>query len=256
MSHLLSVVTICYNDLTGLRKTIDSLRDQSSYDFEQWVIDGDSRDGTREYLESLRVPWQLHWISEKDKGIYDAMNKGTARISGRYVWYLNSGDYACDPHVVADILQAIEKNRDADLIYGKVFFESEFGRRPVGRPVTAEDFVASMPIAHPSLLFRRELVKERPYPTDYRIISDWIVIRSFFEEKRHSVFIDRPLVVFNLEGISSTNHWKDLREKLRYEKNLLRRLEIAAKCGGKYGLIWVAKKLGIYSVLKKRQHHS
>lgn len=244
----LSIVTICYRDLVGLKKTIESLRMQSCHEFEQWIVDGGSDDGTVEYLESLNVPWECNWISERDDGIYDAMNKGTTRASGEYVWYLNSGDVAADRHVVRDLLIELSKPgmEGIDLLYGKTYFESGVGRKIVGRPVGASDFLTSMPVSHPGMIFKRELVKKLGYSTSYRIISDWILVRSIFERGYKSAFVDRILAIFDIQGISSRNHWLDLQEKLRYEQSLQGRLRVLIFCGGRYALLWLAKKMGLY----------
>ena len=250
----LSVVTICFRDLEGLKKTIKSLQEQTSFDFEHWIIDGGSTDGTREFLEGLKVPWDLHWISEKDQGIYDAMNKGTSQTTGDFIWYLNSGDYAADPAVIQDIIAQIQTHSDCALIYGKVYFESEFGRRPVGREVKSSELNTGMPISHPGMLFRRDWALLTPYSTQFKIISDWIVIRKIFASGAQTVFFNRFLTVFNLEGISSKNHWKDLKEKLRFESSLSRRSHLILTNGGRYVLIILLKKMGLYSYLKKKQH--
>lgn len=255
-SRKLSIVTICFRNLAGLRKTIESLLDQTCHDFEQWVIDGGSDDGTVEYLQNLKVPWNLKWISEKDKGIYDAMNKGTARASGDYIWYLNSGDYAADPKVIEDLIQAIQSHaqENVDLLYGKTYFESEVGRRVVGRKVKASDFSVSMPVSHPGMIFKRDQVQKRGYKTTYRLISDWILVRSMFEDGCKAVFINRVFATFDLSGISSVNHWLDVREKLQYEQSLRGKLRVLIWCGGRYALIWLGKKMGIFKYWKRLRY--
>ena len=250
----LTVVTICFQDLKGLQKTIASLLSQSVFEFEHWIIDGGSTDGTKNYLENLKVPWRLNWISEKDRGIYDAMNKGTQKATGDFIWYLNSGDYAADSAVIQDLRQQIQTHGDCALIYGKVYFESEYGLRPVGREVKKTDFKIGMPISHPGIIFNRDWALKFPYSTDFKIISDWLVIRKIFDSNAKTIYTNRFLTVFNLEGISSKNHWKDLSEKLKNEGSTFERLRLLLFCGGKYFFISLFKKMGIYSYFKRKQH--
>ncbi len=255
MPQKLTIITICYNDLVGLKKTISSLSQQTCMDFEQCVIDGGSMDGSKEYLASLSVPWRFNWISEKDRGIYDAMNKGTRRASGDYVWYLNSGDYAVDRDVIADILKQVTDHPVADLLYGNVYFETSDGRRLIGREVHAGQFLRDMPISHPATIFKKEVVLRNPYRTDFKIISDWILIKSIFASHATTHYFNRTLAVFNLEGVSSKNLWKILSEKLQYERKLLVRLELLARSGSKYLLLTLLQKIGLLPALKKWQHH-
>lgn len=91
-----SVITICWNDLAGLRRTVDSVMDQSHPDWELIIVDGGSTDGTADYLSSLDDP-RIHWSSGPDGGIYDAMNKGLAQVQGELVLIVNSADALSSP---------------------------------------------------------------------------------------------------------------------------------------------------------------
>ena len=91
----LSIITINYNNLAGLQKTIESVVSQTFRDFEWIVIDGGSVDGSRELIERYANSFS-YWVSEPDKGIYNAMNKGIVVAKGDYLLFLNSGDWLCD----------------------------------------------------------------------------------------------------------------------------------------------------------------
>lgn len=250
----LTIVTVCYNDLESLQKTIASLREQTTHDFEHWIIDGASKDGTREFLSSLHVPWDLKFISEPDRGLYDAMNKGLDRASGHFVWFLNAGDICASLEVVALALAEISRNAKADLIYGKVLFASEFGLRPVGTKVTGADFRSGMPISHQAIFYRTSVLRKRRYSSDYRLISDWVATKWFFENERTCVYVDHVFTVYNLEGVSSKNHWKVIREQLRHAKGLGERWHILSRKGVRYGLIAFGKKTGLFQIYKRWQH--
>lgn len=256
MSLDLSIVTICCNDLLGLQKTIHSLRGQKSHNFEQWIVDGASSDGTKEYLESLEVPWKMHWLSEKDLGIYDAMNKGTEKVSGRFVWYLNSGDQAADSEVIGDLLKKIERHSSVTLIYGKVAFDTPYGYQVSGQELRSVDnFRWGMPVSHPAVLFQRVVLPRHPYRTDFGIISDWILLKGLFEEKVPAVYYDRLFSIFDTTGISSNQFLRDFHEKLRFEKSLKGKISIFFFYGAKMTFHRVVRFFGLYSVFKRWRVH-
>lgn len=247
----LGVVTICYNDIKGLKKTIESLKSQTIHSFEHIIVDGGSDDGTPEYLAELNLPWNFTWSSEKDRGIYDAMNKGMAKISSEFIWFLNSGDTCASNTVMEEVLPHLSSK--FDLVYGKAWHVGGYGKKSVGEPVTKAHFRRRMPICHQSIIYKTSIAKIHPYPLEYRIISDWIVTQTIFSKASNTKFIDLYLANFDLSGISSQNHFRVLKEKLRSESHLLVRLDILIFLGGKYFLIWMLKKIGLYRFFKKWQ---
>ena len=113
----LSIITINLNNYEGLKKTISSIRCQNWHNFEWIIIDGGSTDGSTELIESVSKDLTF-WCSESDKGIYNAMNKGVAMCSGKYVLFMNSGDSLHDSKVLEDIFQ--DQQYDADILIGQV----------------------------------------------------------------------------------------------------------------------------------------
>ena len=119
----LSIITVVYNRREDLKKTIASVKGQTSHDIEYIVIDGDSNDGTKEVI-SENADFISRFVSEKDSGIYDAMNKGLQMASGDYVWFLNSGDEIYSSDTVENIFRI---NSSADAYYGDVMYVDEKG---------------------------------------------------------------------------------------------------------------------------------
>ena len=121
MSKLLSIITITRNDLHGLKASLHSITNQncSPDDFEWIVIDGDSNDGSVDYLQNLSPDFYYTYISEKDRGIFDAMNKGVKRISGQYLLFLNAGDVLKNDFVLNNISPYLKKNM-SNIIAGTV----------------------------------------------------------------------------------------------------------------------------------------
>ena len=111
----LSIVTINYNNLSGLQKTIDSVLQQSFKDYEWIIIDGGSTDGGKELLEKNQNHF-AYWCSEPDKGIYNAINKGLSHATGDYIQFLNSGDWLYDSTILEKVFTQILKENYIQLI--------------------------------------------------------------------------------------------------------------------------------------------
>ena len=185
-----SIITVNYNNCKGLRMTIESVVNQTYRDFEFIVIDGGSTDGSADVLKEYDQHI-TYWVSEKDTGIYNGMNKGIARATGEYLNFMNSGDcFYAD-----DVLQRVAAyNSHADFVVGRDYHFSEAkqqGHASIQPPRLSmvHFFVATLD--HQSSFIRRELFNSTPYREDYRLVSDWI----FFTEKivgegKHVQFID------------------------------------------------------------------
>ena len=121
----LSIVTINYNNLAGLRKTMESVFSQTCKDFEYIVIDGSSTDGSAEYVRT-QADKLTYWVSEPDTGIYNAMNKGVRAATGEYVLMLNSADSLVDEYVIERIIPELD---GTDIVQGNT---SDGGKRQRG----------------------------------------------------------------------------------------------------------------------------
>ena len=173
-----SIITVNYNNKEGLRKTIESVIHQSFRDFEYIVIDGGSTDGSIDVLQEYNQKID-YWVSEKDSGIYNAMNKGITKAHGEYLNFMNSGDYFYS----LDILERVAKYQyDKDFIVGKDYHFSEKkqqGHSSILPPRTTmiHFFVATLD--HQSTFIKKSLFENSPYNENYQLASDWI----FFTEK-------------------------------------------------------------------------
>ncbi|MDD7304506.1 MAG: glycosyltransferase family 2 protein [Bacteroidaceae bacterium] len=164
-----SVITIAYNNLEGLKLTAASIFAQTCRDFEFIVVDGGSSDGSRQWLEehTNKIDW---WCSEPDNGIYSAMNKGIAQAHGEYCIFMNSGDCFYDQHVLSKALP---------LLNGKDFYTGH--QQNVGphkrfikaRQRIAIQLIATRAISHQATFIKRSMLVARPYNEKYRIVSDW-----------------------------------------------------------------------------------
>ena len=173
-----SIITVNFNNKEGLRRTIESVKSQTFRDFEFIVIDGGSTDGSADVLQEYDRDI-TYWVSEKDAGIYNGMNKGIAKATGDYLNFMNSGDCFYDEGV----LQRVASHpSDADIIVGRDYHYSEKKQRGHAsnqppRVTMVHFFIATLD--HQSSFIKRELFKDSPYREDFRLVSDWI----FFTEK-------------------------------------------------------------------------
>lgn len=201
--HKFSIITVNLNNATGLKKTMDSVLHQSYSNFEYIVIDGGSIDQSVETIKS-EARRLSHWITEKDKGVYDAMNKAIKVANGEYLLFLNSGDYLTDKNTLAD---AVGQFENTDIVYGNLQMVEEEKSYTAVYPskLSFADFVeGSLP--HPGSFIKRRLFDELGYYDEtLRICADW----KFFLEAicRHNAsykHIDQTIAFFYLNGLSSS----------------------------------------------------
>lgn len=204
-----SVITINYNNKEGLRQTIESVLAQTFTDYEFIVIDGGSTDGSREVIETFaqRIGY---WVSEPDRGIYHAMNKGIAAAQGIYCNFMNSGDCFHAPDVPEKVFAG---NPDADILLGKYASDRFPDGMAYPAPITMLTLYKTHP-NHQSSFLRRSLFEGHPYDETYRIASDW----KFFIEClifRGCSYAHTDVIVarYDQTGISSVN--QDLYEEER-----------------------------------------
>ena len=203
MMPKLSIITINYNNLDGLKKTIESVSSQTCKEFEYLIIDGGSTDGSVAYIESKSDAID-YWISEPDKGIYNAMNKGIELATGEYILFINSGDHLFSNKVVKSAEKYLQSY---DVIYFNLQIISEDKRFKIhslpDKLKFSDFFIDSWP--HPSTFTKRELFdKVGLYDENLKIFSDWkFMILALFKYQCSYLKVDEILSTFYLGGISS-----------------------------------------------------
>ena len=164
----LSIITVNYNNIKGLKNTFSSLKTQSNIlNFEWIIIDGNSTDGSLEYIISLDNTFSTTIISEDDKGIYDAMNKGINISNGDYLLFLNSGDTFFNINSFDHISFEILNNRNFDLYMFGFQYENKV-RYP--KPLFWRFW--SLPTSHQALIYKKHLFLPNLYSLEYRLGSD------------------------------------------------------------------------------------
>ena len=205
-----SIITINYNNKIGLCKTIKSVIAQTHNDFEYIIIDGGSTDESTNIIHQYNNKIN-YWISEKDNGIYHAMNKGIARANGDYCLFLNSGDCFYDAYVLE---QVAKQNCNEDIYVGIVI--SQAGKLispPPSRDISLYHLYSGA-IPHQGAFIKTELLKKYPYDETLKISSDWkFFLQAIILDNCSFKYIDSIIAKYDLEGISSTNPTKMREEK-------------------------------------------
>lgn len=250
----LSIITINYNNLDGLRKTVESVVGQTYHDFEYIIVDGASTDGGAEYVKEIggkSYPFELKWVSEKDSGIYNAMNKGIEIASGlrvinalnrsersedknkelpEYVLMLNSGDYLVDEHVIERMMPELD---GTDIVQGNVITDKN-GARIIKRGYGKSDisFIDVMwgNFLHQASFCRRDLFERYGYfDESYRIGGDTVFYAKClgFGDATFK-YVDQNVAYFDDGGVSaaSSGKWYEIHkeENLRYRQMFSQRM--------------------------------
>ena len=196
-----SIITINYNNKEGIRRTIKNVFSQTNTDYEYIVIDGGSTDGSVEVIQKYAENI-TYWISEKDNGIYHAMNKGVAQAQGDYCIFMNSGDCFHSP----DVLDSIAHYQE-DIICGKVLKGNNTEASGLYKSsITLVDLMrASLP--HQAMFIKRELLVNHPYDEHYKILSDWkFCIETIVFDNCSYRNIDVIVADYDTSGISTNSN--------------------------------------------------
>lgn len=200
---LFTVITINYNNAEGLRRTIESVANQTYTDYEYLIIDGGSTDGSvdviRKYQEKI-----AYWVSEKDRGIYHAMNKGMEKVSGDYVVFMNSGDMFYSNTVLSDVSLLISNE---DIVIGDVLAS---GTGEVMSPPPLRDIsmyhLYSGAIPHQGAFVKSTLQKRHPFDETLKIAADWkFFLQTIIFENSSVKYIPVTVALYDTTGISSQN---------------------------------------------------
>lgn len=206
-----SIITATYNSAKTLGNTMDSVLHQTYHDIEYIIIDGASTDTTKSVIQQYEPLFgeKLKWISEKDNGIYDAMNKGIQRATGDVVGILNSDDYFTSNDVVERLIKEFDDS-SLDAIYGDIHFIRDGQPDKCVRYYSSKRFSPKwlrfgfMP-AHPSFYCRRKIFQQAGfYKTNYQIGSDYeMMVRLFMKHHIKAKYLPMDFVTMRTGGTST-----------------------------------------------------
>ena len=224
-----SFITVCYNVETDLRRTMESILLVDGDDYEYLVVDGASTDGSISALKEYEEKFggKMRWISEKDNGIYDAMNKGIANSCGEYIAFINAGDI-----FLPKCMGALRSASDADIIYGNtvnVYLSSGMCEKVTKKSnpeITLKSLCRGMGVVHQSMFTHRRLFgRVGVFNVEYTIGADWDFLIRSVKNGAKLEYLDVSICEFDLGGVSSGIHNMQ-RHRIRKANNLYRVIDI------------------------------
>ncbi|MEI6864949.1 glycosyltransferase [Flavicella sp.] len=209
----ISIITVCYNSAATIKKTFESVKKQSYSDIEYIVVDGGSTDGTLDLINKYGKHID-NWISEPDKGLYDAMNKGIAMATGDVIGILNSDDLFNSDKAIEKIMNQFNSDTELDSLYADLYYVSQTDINKIVRHwVTGEQksFYKGWHPGHPTFFVKKEVYnKYGLYDIELSLAADFEIMLRFLERYKISTFyLKEPLVRMRLGG-ASNNSFKGL----------------------------------------------
>ena len=216
---LFSVITVCYQALPELQRTVASVNTSTFRDYEHLIIDGGSSDGTVKWLEGIKDPL-VRWESAPDKGLYDAMNKGLAQAKGEFVWFVNAGDLIYSEQTMAQMATMIDEK--VDILFGEVVLKSPEGKvlgtRSEMTPHKTPDLLNwrsmrfGMVVSHQAFVPRRRIA---PFYLEDNLCADidWVI--RCLKVSGESMNTHLIFAQFETGGLSRQRHRESLKD--RYE---------------------------------------
>jgi glycosyltransferase involved in cell wall biosynthesis len=196
-----SIITVVFNGENFLEQTIQSVLNQTYKDVEYIVIDGGSTDKTIEIIKKYedRI---AYWKSEKDLGIYDAMNKGILKATGKLVGIINSDDFYSENTSIENIVRAYLINSEPDILYGNMkFINPVTNQFKVIYPSTLT-LKKDMTLNHPTCFLKAELYKSKLFDINFKICADYDLILFFYTGGKKLLYVDKMITTMRIGGAS------------------------------------------------------
>jgi glycosyltransferase involved in cell wall biosynthesis len=207
-----SLLTVSYNSATTIKDTIESIRSQKYKDIEYIVVDGNSKDETVGIIKSYDS-FIAKWVSEPDRGIYDAMNKAIQLATGDVVGILNSDDFYFNSQIISQVVQAFE-DQSIDVVFGDLIFVDPANLSKIVRKYSSAGwhpakFARGFMPAHPTVFIRRKYYEQFGlFKIDYKIAADYeLLIRFLYVNKLKYKYLPLTMVKMRRGGVSSRS-WK------------------------------------------------
>lgn len=211
MTPKITIITVTYNCQDSIEETMSSVINQTYKNIEYLIIDGGSLDGTISIINKFKNKISF-FISEKDEGIYDAMNKGIKIATGEWILFLNSGDIFFSNSVVSDIKWQSISNHFA-VVYGNTLVKNNYGEKVID---SIKSKCKEMPFCHQSVFVRSSILKKKPFNTRYKIAADYDFFYNLHKEKYKYFYIPYVISIYDgVNGISSLQPLMLFKEKGR-----------------------------------------
>lgn len=207
-----SIVTSTYNSAKTVRDTFESVLNQTYKDYEYWVIDGASKDDTLNIIKEYetRFEGRMKWVSEPDKGIYDAMTKGFKKCTGEVLMLINSDDLFARPDALQLIADKFNNNTQVDCVYADLYYVSQDNINNIVRVWKTgiqKTFTKGWLPAHPTFYVKKKVYDEYGYfDLSYKLAADFELMLRFVERYQIKLaYLDECLVRMRLGGATSKN---------------------------------------------------
>lgn len=212
-SKKVTIVTVTYNCVDLLEGTIKSILSQTFNDYEYIIIDGGSTDGTIDVINKYKTKLSF-WCSEKDNGIFDAMNKGINHANGEWINFMNAGDFFYDENVL-DLVFSDNNTESFSFIYGdNVVINGEQTIYKKANPFyKSKKIHRRMGFNHQSVFVKTNLAKKNQFDLNFKIAADYNMINKIYKSGGRPLYISSPLSITNLNGISAKNRNRQLYEE-------------------------------------------
>ncbi len=218
---LFSIVTVCRNDINGVKKTYASVRNQIFTDYEMIIVDGGSTDGTYQWLGSLNDP-KLKWKSEPDNGMFDGMNKGLEQAAGEYVIYMNSDDEFASENVLSKISYALNQVALHKILfmYGDSIDITLQGNELYKKTRSHKLNWRGIFTTHQAMLFKTNGIR---FPMEYPTTSDYAYVAQYLKNvnPEQILKLDFPVCKFKLGGTNETARLKAIKEDFQIRRKIM-----------------------------------
>lgn len=200
--NMISIITVAYNAKDEIEKTIKSVLEQSYNNIEYIIIDGGSTDGTLEIIKKYEEKID-YWISEPDKGIYDAMNKGIRHAHGLWMNFLNAGDTYANNDVLVKMFS--NNNDNTTLVYGDIFAIKENGEPLYVKAIELKDknsIKKGMKVCHQAIFYHKKIMED--YDSNLKLKSEWKHLIHMTQKKNFKAKkFDFPVVNYSIGGLGA-----------------------------------------------------
>lgn len=220
---LLSVITVAFRNYEGVMKTWQSLAHLAKaqdIEFEWIVVDGGSQDGTEEFLKNLNGQYNLRYISERDKGIYDAMNKGIDMAAGRFALFLNSGDIFHEE--IVDVVRQLNDEQENAMYIGDALLDFGDGTKIRRGAKHGWYIYHSLPASHQAIFFPVNGLKTYPYDLQYKVSSDYALAARMFKAGFPFKRLKGLVSEFSMGGVSTSNNLELCQDARNVQRKILR----------------------------------
>ena len=213
---IISVVTVCKNAEKSIERTLQSLLTQNDCDFEYLIIDGKSSDDTLNLIRKYKPLMEnrgicVHLISEKDSGIYNAMNKAVQLSRGSWINFLNAGDTFCNPMIIERVSDKLKDVPDAAVVYGD-YYKTRIMQGKISntlcRAREIQTILENMPFCHQAAFVRREALVRYRFNEDYQIAADYDLFLRMYVAQEKFLHMEEIIASFAMDGISQTQDQK------------------------------------------------